>query len=445
MEFNRFAARTVALAVMVSLSGVLFLWTLGQDYLLIAKFSSGIFWIGLLIYLISSVNKTNRSLNSFLQSIRNMDSSRPAMEKDSGIHSLLDSSYNEIIGIVQEIKISREEEYQYFRSLADVSGTGMIVFDDNESIEFLNRTAREIFGIETIGKLGSFDKYASGFASFTRELEAGYNKLFRSATRGELVSLATRKSYLKKGNLNLTLITVQNIHGVIEEQELIVWQKLINVLTHEIMNSVSPIKSLSGTLTRKLKSGIISDSKGITEIIEGLEAIDRRSKGLMQFVESYQRLSKIPEPVFQEVNISDLTDHVISLLSGELVKAGITLKNELDCGDLHINIDERLVSQVLINLIQNSIFALEKSSNKHITIRSKTNYPGKFILEVCDKGTGIPEEILDKIFIPFFTTRENGSGIGLSLARQIMSMHNGSVRVNSGKAADTVFSLCFNY
>jgi nitrogen fixation/metabolism regulation signal transduction histidine kinase len=444
MEYNRFTARIIILVILISLTGILFIWALGQDYLLVAKFSTGILWISMIILLISYVNRTNKTLNSFLQSIRNMDSSRAVEKDDSGTHKQLNITYNEIIDIIQGVKVSKEENYQYFRSLADVSGTGMFVFDEDGNIDLINRTAREIFGIDTIGKFDSVDKYATGFSSFCMKLEAGSNKLFRSVIKGELVSLATRKSLLRKGSVNMSLITVQNIHGVIEDEELIVWQKLINVLTHEIMNSVSPIKSLSGTLGKRLrKSGSVTKYDR-EELIEGLEAIDRRSNGLMKFVDSYQKLTKIPEPVFEDTNIKDLLRQIKSLF-GEKEHAGqISLSVSCQPEGLKSCIDPDLISQVLINLVQNATYAVSETEIKRIEISATRSQIGKTVIEVKDTGKGISPDIMDKIFIPFFTTRENGSGIGLSLTKQIISMHNGSIKVKSEPGFETVFTIVFN-
>lgn len=444
MAYNRFSAAIILLSIFSSLSGAVFFWTLNQDYLTIAKFSAGTIWLLLLLVLITYVNKTNRNLSNFLQTVRSLDSSKPLTVKHSASFDLLNLTYNEIIDSIQDVKISKESDYKYYQSLADNSGSGIISFKQDGEIDLINRAAREIFILDSLGKIDGIDKYAEGFSDFCKSMSTGTNELFRTVINGELKSLVTRKSILNKGKDKLSLITVQNIHGILEEEEIQVWQKLINVLTHEIMNSVSPIKSLSGTLTRKLKSEEFPETEDLTEIIEGLEAIDRRSNGLMQFVESYQRLTKIPEPVFHKVELGILLNNVIKIMSADLAEKGISINSEFENKKLQINIDERLISQVLINLIQNSVFALDITTNKQITIRSKTGHTGQFVLEVCDNGKGIPEEILDKIFIPFFTTREGGSGIGLSLSRQIMAMHNGSIRVKSNPGDHTVFELAFN-
>ena len=444
MAYNRFSAAIILLSIFSSLSGVVFFWTLNQDYLTIAKFSAGTIWLLLLIMLIAYINKTNRNLSSFLQTVKSLDSSKLLTTKHSGSFELLNLTYNEIIDSIQDVKISKETEYRYYQSIADNSGSGIICYKENGEIDLINRAAREIFILDSLGKIDGIDKYAEGFSDFCKEMSTGTNELFRTVINGELKSLVTRKSILNKGLDKLSLISIQNIHGILEKEEVQVWQKLINVLTHEIMNSISPIKSLSGTLSRKLRTSHNQGSKEDIELIEGLEAIDKRSKGLMQFAESYQKLSKIPEPIFRKTNINTLLIEVSNLLSADLKEEEISFKIIKDSAGIEFSLDEKLTSQMLINLIRNSIFALREISDKTIEIKTEFTTNRNLKITVTDNGKGIQPYIIDKVFIPFYTTREGGSGIGLSLARQIMLMHNGSIRVESEPGVKTEFMLIFN-
>ena len=443
MVYNRFSISVIILSVLVSLSGAFFIWTLQQDHLTIAKFSSCMVWIILTASLIIYVNQTNRSLENFLDSLINKDSSKPFPQTRSESFSRLNIKYSDIIDTLQDEKTSRARDYEYFRSLIENSGTGMLVFDDQENADIVNRAAREIFMMESPGKLEGLNRHAKGFSDFVRNMDPGKSSLFRTIIDYRITSLAVRKVDFYKEGEKFILLSVQNIHGMLEEEEIEAWKKLISVLTHEIMNSVSPIKSLSGTLIRLLKSKKGSSIIDPDVLIEGLEAIDKRSDGLITFVDAYQKLSKVPDPVYTLTDIDSMITNVISLVSGDKRIKDIDLYYEPLMETVQYRLDENLISQVLINLISNSAYALENIQGSRISIQAKTDQDRKLSIEISDNGKGITPDIMGKIFIPFYTTREGGSGIGLSLSRQIMSLHNGSLTVKSDPGIKTVFTLVF--
>ena len=248
----------------------------------------------------------------------------------------------------------------------------------------------------------------------------------------------------------ITLATIKDIQHVLEEQETEAWQKLIRVLTHEIMNSIAPISSLSSTLDSILKkypySGkgqTLVENENLTEIEKALQTINKRSIGLLHFVDTYRNLTRIPKPNFAIFKIEELFSNIKMLMEKELHKQKIKLILSIEPPKLEITADEQLIEQILINLIRNSMHALRGKENGKIHLNAYYNKRGRFTTQVTDNGPGILPDVLEKIFIPFFTTKTNGSGIGLSLSRQIMRLHDGTITAHSKPDKETIFTLTF--
>jgi len=237
---------------------------------------------------------------------------------------------------------------------------------------------------------------------------------------------------------------------VLEEQETAAWQKLIRVLTHEIMNSIAPISSLSSTVESMVKpytSGKKEmqemDKETIIEIQAALQTINKRSTGLMNFVETYRSLTKIPEPNFSVVKMSEVIGHVHTLMKKDAERKNIKMLTTVEPDTIEVQIDEQMIEQVLINLIKNSVQALKGRLGAQIQIRGFYNKRGRPTIQVIDNGQGILDDVIDKIFIPFFTTKQSGSGIGLSLSKQIMRLHGGTITAQSKPNEETIFNMTF--
>jgi nitrogen fixation/metabolism regulation signal transduction histidine kinase len=258
---------------------------------------------------------------------------------------------------------------------------------------------------------------------------------------GETQRLAVRCAEFKLADKHYKLVTFQNIKYEMEAQEVESWQKLIRVLTHEIMNSVAPITSLSGTLHDLVKNQLIGEKKTgwINNLTTGLDAIKTRSYSLQTFTESYQNLTHLPKPKFKLETVEDLLKETELLFKNVADEHGITIN--IECTNkLEHHYDKSMISQVLVNLLKNSIEALEGQKDATISIRAST-IDGLLQISVKDNGQGIEEKYLVDVFVPFFTTKEGGSGIGLALSRQILHLHNGSIRLNSQSGSGTEFIL----
>jgi len=316
-------------------------------------------------------------------------------------------------------------------------------------IEIINNTALSLLGLPHISHIDLLKQKNIQLYELMMQVKPGQTKTIKVLCGTELRLLSLRVSNLKFGEKKYRLFSLHDIKTELEENELDSWQKLIRVMTHEIMNSIGPITSLSNILNNiYLKEGKPISVNEITEkqianTIHGLDVIEQTGKGLMHFVEDYRKLTKIPKPVFKTIQIMLWLKSVELLMKNRFDEEGIEFKI------LHKEIrkeligDEKLLSQVVINLLNNSIDALKNSEKKKINITVTEGATGKIKLSVTDNGSGIAPEEIEKIFIPFYTTRENGSGIGLSLSRQIMRLHKGSITAFSQVGVQTTIVLNF--
>jgi signal transduction histidine kinase len=242
------------------------------------------------------------------------------------------------------------------------------------------------------------------------------------------------------------LIAFQNVNEVLDETESKAWQKLLSVLTHEIMNSVAPISSLADTLKHRLQQAVpvLNNEEGSIDDLElGIETIKRRSEGLLKFAETYRNLNKITTLNLKKIYIRDLFENLLQLMQPTLEQKKIEVETILKDPDISLEADTNLLEQVLINLLVNAIEAVKEKVQPRIALSAYLNNLNKPVIRVSDNGSGIPAEIMDKIFIPFFSTRKSGSGIGLSLCKQIMMLHKGNIQVHSKEGEGTTFLLQF--
>ena len=264
--------------------------------------------------------------------------------------------------------------------------------------------------------------------------ERGFLKIFMSATAFQTEG----KKY--------KLIAFQNVNEALEETESRAWEKLLNVMTHEIMNSIAPISSLAVTLKSRLKESVeeLENKSGALEDLEvGIDTIKRRSEGLLKFAETYRNLNKINSLNLEKIFLRDLFENLHSLMLPTLTEKKIDLQIVLKDADLQLEVDVNLFEQVLINLVVNGIEALKNREDGQIIISGYTDTNYKTVIKVADNGAGMSGELMDKIFIPFFTTKKNGSGIGLSLCKQIMMLHKANIHVQSKLGMGTAFVMQF--
>ena len=405
---------------------------------------------GILIYetleIVWYLNRTNRQLAQFFSSLSDRASSLQFDGFESG-SSFRDLSLRleQISKLFQKERREKEAQHNYLNYLVEQIGVGIITFRDDGRIDLINPAAKAIFADKQIPELASLNKYNPEFEKLINDLELNEKALIRIIVKDELFYLTVQKSLFKLEDIFYWLISFQDINSELDKKELDAWQKIIRVLTHEIMSSISPVTSLSEHLLNKIhdpnKPGIVKepDGKLMEDLAEGLEIIKTRGEGLMDFVRHYHSLTHLPTPVMEEVQLGPFLEKILSLIDPECRKNDVSVMLEIR-EPIQTSMDPQLIEQVLLNLIRNSIQALEGiPTGKSISIFAGSDVTGVQI-SVRDNGCGIDIENMDNIFIPFYTTRTKGSGIGLSFAKQIMRLHNGMISVKSdvGKGAEFI-------
>jgi len=410
---------------------------------------------GLIIYqvwsMIRYVDRTNRELASFLESIRYSEFTRSFQISDkSSSFNELNTAFNDVMKDFQQVRSEREEHFHYLQSIVQNIDVSILAYQRDGTVEMINPAAKKLFQVNTLKDINKLRSLSEKLANTLLSMNPGENKLVKVQDEEDILQLAIYATEFKVKDKTILLSTIKNIQNVLEEQETAAWQKLIRVLTHEIMNSIAPISSLSSTVESMVKPYVSNDNKRIDvdqetvrEIQGALQTINKRSTGLMNFVETYRSLTKIPEPNFSVVNLKDIIFNVNTLMKKEMKENKISLTSSLEPETIEVQMDEQMIEQVLINMLKNSVQALEGSSRKVIRIRGFYNKRGRPTIQVIDNGQGILGDVIDKIFIPFFTTKRSGSGIGLSLSRQILRLHGGTITAQSIPNKETIFTMTF--
>ena len=403
--------------------------------------------------LIHFVERTNRDLTRFLDTIRYQDFSQSFT--GTGLGSAFDDlkkAFNEVLDAFRRTRADREEQHRYLHTVVQHVGVGLICFRPDGKIELVNTAAQRLLGIPQFHNIRQLEGFSQPLVDAMLRLRSGEKALVKAGEPGEALQLVLYATELRMREQQFTLVSIQNIQSELEAKEMEAWQNLIRVLTHEIMNSVTPISSLASTvnvmLSPKGAENVDAAEAGLSEeavgdVREAVSTIERRSQGLLHFVEQYRRLTRVPNPAFEIFPVNDLLERTRQLLRAELEDREITLNLSVDPDSLELTADPGQVEQVLINLITNAMHAVEDRDHPCIDVHSRLDGRGRVLMEVTDNGPGILPETQERIFIPFFTTKKEGSGIGLSLARQIMRLHRGTISVHSEPEHGATFTLRF--
>ncbi len=359
-------------------------------------------------------------------------------------------SLNKILDLIEQKKSENEVQLLFLAELLRHIKTGVISISENEKIELVNEAALEILGIKNLVRLEQLKTMHPLFYEEIMQPNLKGNQIVEISNQNQVQKLAIQISHFKSQDKHIKLISFSDIRSQIEFKEMEAWHQLIRTLGHEILNSITPISSMTETSLMLLEKEdrspkILQDlsDQHLDKIRNALKTINRRSIGLLNFINNYRKLTRMPVPVFEAVNLNGLIRDVMILLGSDFEKEGIQITLNLPIAEIVTEIDKPMIEQVLINLLRNAIQALEGIEKKHIRINLNGIEHGGSIIQIIDNGKGITEEIKAKMFIPFFTTKESGSGIGLSLSRQILQLHGGSISVHASDKDKTVFSLIF--
>jgi signal transduction histidine kinase len=392
--------------------------------------------------------KAQDEIEQFAESVHYRDFTRHFNVKQAPVElQSLREGFNEINSTFQDISKEKETQYLYLQKVLELVDTGILSYEVvSGDVIWMNESLKKILQVPYLKTIHSLDKRDHELYTQVIALtpsERTISTIHREKNNLKVVLSATA---FKTDDLTFKLIAFQNVNEALEETEAKAWQKLLSVMTHEIMNSVAPISSLANTLQSRLKQ-LASETPNSSVIVEdlelGVETIRKRSEGLLKFTETYRNLNKITKANLAKVYISELFENIHRLMQPTLlqknIEATILLKEPL----LSVEIDAGLIEQVLINLILNAIDAVKANPDPKIVLSAYTENDNKIIIKIADNGTGMDEEVLDKIFVPFFSTKKNGNGIGLSLCKQIMLVHKGSITVQSIENEGTAFYLRF--
>lgn len=401
--------------------------------------------------LIYYAEQSNRRLGKFLDSIRYNDFATTFSANVKGkTYEHLNTSFNEVIGLFKNTRAEKEAQYNYLQTVIQHINIGIIAYRKDGEVDIVNNAIKRLFGINNLKHIQQLNAIDENISHQLLNMKAGDSILIKLLKEDAVLQLAVVATEFKKHGEEYLLVSFQDIHAELETKEIESWQNLIRVLTHEIMNSITPISSLTTTVNQMVfddESSSIAmkplDANEMADVKLALETIGKRSQGLLNFVEIYRNLTRIPKPNFRHIPVFDLFQNVEQLFALQLKENNIHFSYKILPETLHLTADPDLIEQVLINLVLNAIQAFKDSSNPEIKIVARFNRNNRAIIEIADNGKGIKPDILDKIFMPFFTSKKEGSGIGLSLSRQIMHMHKGSIRVKSITDTGSVFTLIF--
>lgn len=393
--------------------------------------------------------KAQDEVAQFVEAIHYRDFSRNFDVKHAPLElQPLRKGFNEINTTFKVISREKEMQYLYLQQILELVDTGILSYDtDTGDVGWMNESLKKMLGIPYLRTIHSLEKREPAIYRETLVLRSGEHKivpLIKDHSQSKILLTATAFQTEEK---IFKLIAFQNVSEALDETEAEAWKKLLSVMTHEIMNSVAPISSLAETLKRQLdKSRSETQAQrqnSFEDLVLGVETIQRRSEGLLKFAQTYRNLNKISRPNLRTIYVRDLFENLNQLMHPTLDQKGIELDIMLKDPELQLEVDSNLMEQVLINLLVNAMEAVKDKPEPRITLSATIQAKNKTVLKISDNGTGIPEELLDKIFIPFFSTKKSGSGIGLSLCKQIMMLHKGNIQVHSVEGEGTAFLLTF--
>jgi two-component system, NtrC family, nitrogen regulation sensor histidine kinase NtrY len=452
MLIRTFEFRLIIRVLILAATIVLFAFLIFKREFIFAAAAVALLGVYQIYSLISFTAKTNRDLSRFLLSIKYDDISQAFTSEGLGSSfSELKEAFNQVIGKLRETRSDMEVHARYLNTIIQHVGIGLLAYKPDGTVALINNAAKKLFKVAGLNDINSMKQANPELVDSLLSLKHGDKKLLKFHREGETGYLSISAHTFLLREEKYILISIQNIQAELEEKEMEAWQNLIRVLTHEIMNSITPISSMTAALLDMLDTGDTKNNQavdgigreGLEEMTEALKTIHQRSQGLMNFVNSYRNMALIPKPKFTLLSISDFFKRMEKLMSHKLTDNGIAFRWSVEPETLELTADPDLMEQVLINLLFNAIHAVSGRANPRIALSAFLSPESKIIISVEDNGVGIVEEALEKIFIPFFTTKKQGSGIGLSLSRQILHLHNATINAKSIPDQGTIFTVRF--
>ena len=449
MLFSNFRFKVALRVVVLSLLIAAMTYLMQQPDKIVSSVILAAFAMLSVAELIRYVSQTNRKLTRFLESVKYSDFiSGFTVDNQLGeSFKDLNAAFNEVLEAFRKARSEKEEHWQYLNTVIQHVSTGLLSFDANGDIQLINTVAKRFLQSPQIRNIQELENPYPNLFSIFSSIETGKNSMCRIDERTNLAIHATK---LRMRGESYKLVALQNIQTELQQKEIESWQNLTRVLRHEIMNSMTPIASLTSTLNDILREELEEkdghfelSTEGVDDIHDGLNTIESRSQALINFIDAYREYTSIPSPNIETVSVKEMIEEVKALLKIEIRKSKVELTCEAYPVNLELSADGELIEQVLINLVKNAVEAVGERKDGKVKVKAGHDPKGNVFITVQDNGEGIMPEALSRIFIPFYTTKKTGSGIGLALSRQIMQLHNGTLTVDSKVNNSTIFTMRF--
>ena len=454
MGFKRFSVLLAVRQAFIIAGLGLFVYLLSAPGLHAATLLSFLLVAGLTAETVRFVSKTNSEISRFLDAARYADfGQRFNMNNLGAGFDELGETFTDILGRFRDIRSTQEEDLRRLKAVIEHVPVPLISIKPDGSVQMWNNAARRLFGSVHVTRIADLRQFGDEFAKGLTVITAGERRLVHMENDGMEQTLTIAATQIIIGSEAERMISLLDIRSELDDAQLTAWQDLVRVLTHEIMNSITPVASLAKTSadlvddTRHKVTDLANIPPEISEdlgdVYDAVQTVARRSDALMDFVSSYRRLTRLPAPKKERIRIEDLFTQVTRIACKDWDKLGISLITTIEPSELDVSADRNMLEQMLINLLQNAAQALDDRDSGTVTLAARLNRRGHVTLQITDDGSGIPADILRKIFVPFFTTKRDGSGVGLALSRQVMIAHGGTIKADNTDHGGARFTLTF--
>jgi two-component system, NtrC family, nitrogen regulation sensor histidine kinase NtrY len=443
---KNFSINLIVRILLLIISALLTVWAIDKysNDTMMAVIGLGL--VGLQMYSLHQyIINVNRKLIRFFESVRYSDFAIKFKADDQRGDTFRDLNLqlNEVLEAFRTARAEKEANLQYLNTIVQQINTGLISFDSDGRVELVNNAALKMLHIYRIRQLDDLKDQHPQLVALCNKQNTGLRQLYQTPND---IPLSVQVTPIQLRGKDLRILVLQNIESELQEKEIEAWQNLTKVLRHEIMNSLTPVLSLVGTMKEIVMLDVLPllpQNESIQDLSEALQTLEKRSVGIIQFVNAYRDFTTLPNPVFVELSVNTLINSVLQLFSQDFQRLHIRLQVNILPNNLTIQADPNLIEQVLINLFKNAIEALHHQAKPTLVVKAYLDQNQRRLIEISDNGQGIEPEALERIFIPFFTTKKTGSGIGLSLSRQIVQQHGGQLTVESKVDEGTSFFLNF--